>query len=92
MVIIWGGVIIDTTNLKESTAIKVMQTALDFQERPTDLDRSEGRFVILVDRFLDPDIFKKGRRDYRGRSSRRIRRSNPSARFDTSIPWFTQEN
>jgi outer membrane lipoprotein len=61
MVVIWGGVIIETTNLKESTVIKVMQTALDFQRRPTDLDRSEGRFVIRVDRFLDPDIFKKGR-------------------------------
>jgi outer membrane lipoprotein len=61
MVVIWGGVVIEITNLKESTAIKVMQTALDSQERPTDLDRSEGRFIILVDRFLDPDIFKKGR-------------------------------
>jgi outer membrane lipoprotein len=60
-VIIWGGVIIETTNLKESTAIKVMQTTLDIQQRPTDLDRSEGRFIIRVDRFLDPDIFKKGR-------------------------------
>ena len=60
-IVIWGGVIIEATNLKESTAIKVMQTALDIQERPTELDRSEGRFIILVDRFLDPDIFKKGR-------------------------------
>jgi outer membrane lipoprotein len=61
MVVIWGGVIIETTNLKESTSIKVMQTALDIQGRPTDIDRSEGRFIILVGRFLDPDIFKKGR-------------------------------
>lgn len=61
MVVIWGGVIIETTNLKELTAIKVMQTALDLQQRPTDLDRSQGRFIIRVDRFLDPDIFKKGR-------------------------------
>ncbi len=60
-VVIWGGVIIETTNLKESTAIKVMQTALDFQKQPTNLDSSEGRFIILVGRFLDPDIFKKGR-------------------------------
>jgi outer membrane lipoprotein len=60
-VVIWGGVIIETTNLKESTAIRVMQTALDIQERPVDLDSSQGRFIIQVDRFLDPDIFKKGR-------------------------------
>jgi outer membrane lipoprotein len=59
--VIWGGVIIETTNLKESTAIKVLQTALDIQQRPTDLDSSQGRFIIRVDRFLDPDIFKKGR-------------------------------
>jgi outer membrane lipoprotein len=60
-VVIWGGVIIETTNLKESTAIKVMRTALDIQERPTNLDSSDGRFIILAGRFLDPDIFKKGR-------------------------------
>lgn len=60
-IVVWGGVIIETTNRMESTAIKVMQTALDFQMRPMDLDRSEGRFVIRVDRFLDPDIFTKGR-------------------------------
>lgn len=59
--VIWGGVIIETTNLKESTAIRVIQTTLDIQQRPKDLDSSEGRFIIRVDRFLDPDIFKKGR-------------------------------
>lgn len=59
--VIWGGVIIETTNLKESTSIRVMQTTLDFQMRPKELDRSEGRFIIIVDRFLDPDIFKNGR-------------------------------
>jgi len=59
--VIWGGVIIETMNRKESTTIKVMQTALDYQKRPTELDRSAGRFIIRVDRFLDPDIFRKGR-------------------------------
>ncbi len=60
-VVVWGGVIVETTNREGSTALKVMQTALDFQKRPTDLDRSEGRFIVVVDRFLDPDLFKKGR-------------------------------
>ncbi len=79
-VVIWGGVIIETTNLKESTAIKVMQTALDIQQRPTDLDRSEGRFIIRVDRFLDPDIFKKGRQITVGGRDRRQR--DPAHRRD----------
>ena len=60
-VVIWGGVIIEIANLKESTAIKVLQTDLDIQERPTEPDHSEGRFIVRVERFLDPDIFKKGR-------------------------------
>jgi len=60
-VVLWGGVIIETVNRQDSTSVRVMQTALDFQGRPTDLDRSEGRFIVVVDRFLDPDIFKKGR-------------------------------
>jgi outer membrane lipoprotein len=60
-VVIWGGLIIETTNRENSTVLTVIQTALDFEERPTDLDRSEGRFIVTVDRFLDPGIFKKGR-------------------------------
>jgi len=60
-VVLWGGVIIETVNRQDTTSVRVMQTALDFQGRPTDLDRSEGRFIVVVDRFLDPDIFKKGR-------------------------------
>ena len=60
-VVIWGGLVIEMANLKESTELKVMRTALDLEERPTDLDRSEGRFIIVVDRFLDPNIFKRGR-------------------------------
>jgi outer membrane lipoprotein len=60
-VVIWGGLIIDTANRETSVVLKVMQTALDFEQRPTDLDRSEGRFIVIVDRFLDPVIFKKGR-------------------------------
>ncbi len=58
-VVLWGGVIIETVNRQDTTSVRVMQTALDFQGRPTDLDRSEGRFIVVVDRFLDPDIFKK---------------------------------
>ena len=60
-VVIWGGLIIETANRQDSTALKVMQTALDFQSRPMDLDRSEGRFIVIVEKFLDPDIFKRGR-------------------------------
>ena len=60
-VVVWGGMIIETVNRQDATSIRVMQTALDFQKRPADLDRSEGRFIIVVDRFLDPDLFKKGR-------------------------------
>jgi len=60
-VVVWGGVIVETTNREGSTALKVMQTALDFQKRPADLDSSEGRFIVVVDRFLDPDLFQKGR-------------------------------
>jgi outer membrane lipoprotein len=59
--VLWGGVIIETNNRKDETEIKVMQTALDIEKRPVNLDKSEGRFIIRYTGFLDPVIYEKGR-------------------------------
>jgi len=59
--VLWGGVIIETNNRKGETDIKVMQTALDMEKRPVNLDKSEGRFIIRYTGFLDPVIYEKGR-------------------------------
>jgi outer membrane lipoprotein len=59
--VLWGGVIIETSNKQQETVLKVLQTELDYQKRPTRLDRSLGRFLIRQPGFLDPAIYKEGR-------------------------------
>ncbi|MCK9273891.1 MAG: Slp family lipoprotein [Syntrophales bacterium] len=59
--VLWGGVIIETANRENETAIKIMKTNLDFEKQPTDTDNSEGRFIAVYPGFLDPAIYEKGR-------------------------------
>jgi outer membrane lipoprotein len=60
-IVLWGGVIVEMINRQDETRIVVMQTALDFEKRPVNLDRSEGRFLVRHPGFLDPTIYDKGR-------------------------------
>ena len=59
--VLWGGVIIETTNKKGETVFKVRQTELDIEKRPKNVDRSEGRFIVRYAGFLDPAIYQEGR-------------------------------
>jgi outer membrane lipoprotein len=59
--VLWGGVIVETLNRPNETVIKVRQTELDLEKRPTNLDHSRGRFLIQYNGFLDPAIYKEGR-------------------------------
>jgi outer membrane lipoprotein len=61
-IVIWGGEIIETINQKDGTTlIVVLQRPLDWMEEPK-FNRSEGRFVILVEGYIDPYVFRRGRR------------------------------
>jgi outer membrane lipoprotein len=60
-VVLLGGVIVKTVNKQEGTLLEVYQTRLDREGRPTDTDRSEGRFLALYQGFLDSVIYKEGR-------------------------------
>jgi outer membrane lipoprotein len=60
-VVLLGGVIVNTINKEEGTLLEVYQTKLDSEERPTDTDRSEGRFLALYEGYLDSEIYKQGR-------------------------------
>lgn len=59
--VLWGGVIVETLNRTNETVLKVRQTELDLEQRPQNTDRSQGRFIILYNGFLDPAIYKEGR-------------------------------
>ena len=61
--VIWGGDIIQTTNQQDGTTqIEVFQRPLGWGEEPKGTLASEGRFLIVADKYLDPYIFKTGRK------------------------------
>ncbi len=59
--IILSGIIIEIKNTAEGTLLEILQMPANYRGKPTDIEESEGRFLTTVDRFLDPDIYTKGR-------------------------------
>ncbi|MCF6159552.1 MAG: hypothetical protein E3K32_13505 [wastewater metagenome] len=59
--IILSGEIIETKIDKEDTLIVVLQRPAGFRGRPKDAGTSAGRFLALVDHYLDPFIYRQGR-------------------------------
>ena len=59
--VLWGGVIIETITRPGETLIKVRETELDYEKRPTNMDHSAGRFLVQSPGFLDPAIYAEGR-------------------------------
>ncbi len=57
----WGGVIISVGNEHNETWIEVLEYKLRRSGRPNLDSPSDGRFLIRVDRFLDPVIYAKDR-------------------------------
>ena len=58
---LWGGTILDTRNLKESTQIEVLAYPLDSFHRPMQEERPLGRFIIQHQGFLEPTTYAQGR-------------------------------
>ena len=58
--VIWGGKVIEIQNQGGFTEIVALQLELDSKYRPTDSDKSQGRFLIRSDQFLDPVIYPPG--------------------------------
>ncbi len=60
--VIWGGSIIQTNNRRDGTEIVVLQTPLESLEKPEGTRYSQGRFIVRSPQFLDPEIYKNGKR------------------------------
>lgn len=59
--VLWGGVIVSTRNLKEGTLIEVLQKPLGFGNEPAIGDDTQGRFLALYDGYLDAAVYSKDR-------------------------------
>lgn len=57
----WGGVIADVRNGEQFTIIEMVNFPLKGWGRPTVSDDSEGRFLAVIDGFVDPTVYEQGR-------------------------------
>jgi outer membrane lipoprotein len=61
-IVLLGGTIIETQNFSNRTLIVVLQRPLGFRKKPIAEDVSRGRFIIYTLGFLDPAIYRHGRK------------------------------
>jgi len=61
-VVLLGGIIVKTVNKKDGTLLEMYQTELDRYSSPVNIDVSLGRFLAYNKRFLDSEIYRKGRK------------------------------
>jgi outer membrane lipoprotein len=60
-VVLWGGAIIESKNVKEGTRVTVLQKDLNRWGRPKESDKSQGRFIVLYPGYLDTAIYRSDR-------------------------------
>ena len=61
-IVILGGVIVQTTPKPGQTEMEIVQKPLDYFQEPQATDASQGRFLVVADRFLDPQVFAPDRK------------------------------
>lgn len=58
----WGGSIASVQNKKNETWIELVGRPLGSFGEPQNRDNTQGRFIVRISGFLDPVIYKEGRR------------------------------
>jgi len=61
-VVIWGGKIVDIVNRQNGTDLILLQVPLVNGEQPGDVHESQGRYLARTSRFLDPEIYARGKK------------------------------
>lgn len=59
--VMWGGLLVSNVALKQGSQLEVLAYPLNSKQRPDTNRPSQGRFVLLVDRFLEPVDYSDGR-------------------------------
>jgi len=57
----WGGVILDTENKQQSSWLTIVAFPLNDNGRPQLSAQSPGRFIAIVDEFLEPLVYNSDR-------------------------------
>ncbi len=57
--VLLGGKILETLATSDSSEITVLEMSLSQQGQPVDGAKSEGRYLVRSNQFLDPAIYKK---------------------------------
>jgi outer membrane lipoprotein len=60
-IVMLGGTIVQTVPKPKQTEIEVVQKPISSGGEPYLTDQSEGRYLVVVDRFLDPAVYRSGR-------------------------------
>jgi len=58
---ILGGEILQVTPKPSGTEVEVLERPLGRQDRPERTDTSQGRFLVMMEGFLDPAVYRAGR-------------------------------
>ena len=61
IVVLWGGLIVQVDNRKDSTEVTVLAYPLDASQRPKIDAPSDGRFVAVLPGFVEPMTYPEGR-------------------------------
>lgn len=82
----WGGTIISTQNQQDKTELIILATPLDKFGEPQQGDQSYGRFIGVIDGFLDPAIYATGRAiTVYGKFEKVIRRKIDNFEYDYPV-------
>ncbi len=60
--VILGGQIVETVVKEGETWVQILQLPLGAEQRPDITAPSQGRFIVVYNRFVDPLIYAKGRK------------------------------
>ena len=59
--VLWGGTILDTRNLEDSTQIELLAYPLSAPQRPIQASKPLGRFIVRQAGYLEPTTYAPGR-------------------------------
>ncbi len=59
-IVVWGGTILNTQNLKDATRIEILAYPLNSSHRPILENKPLGRFIIQHQGYLEPTTYAQG--------------------------------